>query len=155
MPRVLVAGTFDHLHAAHKRLLRKAIDIFGCDGDHLVVEIMPNDYCYKFKKLPYLIQTETERFEAVENYLIDKLDPCVFTVTIPKNEYGHAFRSRTLTDIVVGHDAVGWATMINSYRKSNGLPKLNVHILTEMKEDGVRISSTKVHEQLFKNMVIR
>ena len=143
--KVLVAGTFDRLHDGHKALLSKAIGV-GFLG-HVLVEIMPWEYCQKFKKLAYLIQSERERYEAIEDFMDQNLSPVRYDVVIAKDEYGQGFYAKTLTDIVVGEDATGWAEMINAYRKTNNLSILNVHILKDIEIDGGRMSSTKLRER--------
>ena len=59
--RVYCDGVFDLLHLGHMAQFRKAIQI--TNGDYLLVGVMNDADCVKYKRRP--VMTETERYQTV------------------------------------------------------------------------------------------
>jgi len=150
MSNIIVSGTFDRLHEGHKYLLHQCIDRFvDYEYNHLLVEITPNTYVQKFKKLASIVQSEKERLQGVENYLSHIICDGQYTVVISNDEYGSAMYSKNLDTVVVGKDTEAWALMINFYRVQSGLNPLTIIISEDYIKNGKRISSTSLREKEF------
>jgi choline-phosphate cytidylyltransferase len=59
--RVYCDGVFDLLHVGHMAQFRKALEV--TDGDYLLVGVMNDQDCVKYKRKP--VMSEAERYEAV------------------------------------------------------------------------------------------
>ena len=59
--RVYCDGVFDMLHVGHMAQFRKALEV--ADGDYLLVGVMNDRDCAKYKRLP--VMSEDERYAAV------------------------------------------------------------------------------------------
>jgi cytidyltransferase-like protein len=71
--RIYCDGVFDLLHVGHMAQFRKALHV--TDGDYLLVGVMNDEDCVKYKRRP--VMTEAERYEAVA--------ACAFVNEVVKN----------------------------------------------------------------------
>lgn len=134
--RVIVGGTFGHLHAGHAALLRKAFEI----GDYVYIGLTTDDYVKRLKdpKIPVYAQREAlvRRFSEQfgKKFEIMPLDD--------------SFGPSTTGDfdaIVVTKETFPTALRINEIRQKNGLEKLRiVSIDFVLAFDSVPISTTRI-----------
>jgi pantetheine-phosphate adenylyltransferase len=130
-----LGGTFDHLHAAHKLLLHLSLFLAT---RKLIIGIM-TDSLLASKSNASLVQPLMERMQRVEDFLAR----CG-----AKRRGEDDTESRVLMDVVEIHDALGptaWdpeidalvvstetlsgGEMVNSTRRSKGLPELELFVI--------------------------
>ncbi|OUJ19139.1 Phosphopantetheine adenylyltransferase CAB4 [Methanonatronarchaeum thermophilum] len=137
--KVVVGGTFSHLHKGHKTLLKKAFN----HGDHVIIGITSNKMCqnkhgeiqdYKTRKkqLKKYIETISQNTE----YQITKIEDKV-GVSLQKN----------LDAIIVSPETRKNAIEINKKRIEKGNKPLKIiEIPLQTAEDGKPISSTRIRK---------
>lgn len=63
MPRVMIFGTFDIIHLGHIKMIKKAKEIAGKDGE-LIAVVARNENVIRFKGHPPIFD-ENERLEII------------------------------------------------------------------------------------------
>lgn len=135
-----VAGTFDHLHIGHERILACAYEIadrvsVGISGDELLNE----------KKYANSIQNYDIRYGKVKKFLQDKgyISKTYFFKL--SDIYGIAKDDSSLEAIVVTEETYQNALKINMLRTRNGLNKLDIKVVNLVKDDNNEIiRSTRI-----------
>lgn len=131
---VCLGGTFDHLHAGHKRMLDFAFHI----GQIVSIGLTADVFVEK-KILAQSIQS----FHIRREYLMDYLTQinCEKRVNIFSLEdiYGIADTDRTLEAIVVTRETSSNAQKINRKRKENQLPALDILSVPLLKGEDSKI----------------
>lgn len=138
--KVIVAGTFDRLHKAHKILLCTAYS--NCKNE-LVIGIT-NENMIINKKYHNIIQPLKIRILNVKNFIrsIDK-NNLIITIIVINDKYSISTNDETLDCIVVSEETYSNAIEINSLRKINNLKELNIIKIKTIN----KISSTLLREQ--------
>lgn len=119
--RVCLGGTFDHLHAGHKRILD-----FACHaGKELSIGIS-TDSLLGAKHLRHQVQSYEVRKDEVMSYLAE-VSPQTKLHFFPLNDiFGIAGDDQMLDAIVVTEETKPNAEKINKKRISRGLPPLMI-----------------------------
>ncbi|MFA6016897.1 MAG: pantetheine-phosphate adenylyltransferase [Patescibacteria group bacterium] len=138
---VVLGGTFDHFHAGHKALLKKAFEV----GKKVTIGIATEEL-YKNKLLPETIDSFEERNKTVKKFVkkyfihdreIDVISFSEFT--------GGADKKKNIDAIVVSKDTYKNALKINQLRLQNKLPILKIITVDDvLAEDGELISSERI-----------
>ncbi|XP_034564462.1 bifunctional coenzyme A synthase [Notolabrus celidotus] len=147
---VVVGGTFDRLHGAHKTLLNiscllanRRFLIGVCDQAML-----------KRKVLKELVQPYTQRVERLNEFLQD-IRPSLQVEIVPLDDpYGVSVVDPLLQCIVVSEETRKGGEAVNKKRIENGLPALVLHEIqllkdahhTDMEEE--KISSSSLRSRL-------
>jgi|Deesub1362A_J573_1020465.scaffolds.fasta_scaffold00057_18 pantetheine-phosphate adenylyltransferase len=131
--KVVVGGSFDHLHKGHKALLEKAFElgekvIIGLTSDEMVNKPL-QPYGHRKKRL--------EEYLSNFNYELIKLN----------DPYGIAVEDPEVDAIVVSEETLERAKEINQMRNEKGLKRLEVIVVPiVLAEDGKPISSTRIRK---------
>ena len=136
--RVIVAGTFDHLHEGHKTLLRTSAKL----GEELLVCIADGPLLLG-KRFRERIQSYDERRKKVEEFL-NSLNTRFLIVKI-RDPVGPAGTDELAEAIVVSTETYPGALKVNSVRRERGLKELVIvacPLITA--EDGKPISSARI-----------
>jgi pantetheine-phosphate adenylyltransferase len=138
--RVIVGGTFDRLHAGHKKLLRVAAML----GDELLVGITDGDML-KEKEEWEKIEPFSTRKENVENFLASigaKFEIC--RITDPIGPAAHVDADA----IVVSEETYNGAIAVNNARLLSGKNKLTIVVIPMvLSENGTPIRSSKLRRE--------
>lgn len=135
--RVALGGTFSVLHRGHRSLLDKACSI----GDMVVIGLTSNSYV-KTGKI-YEVPDYQTRKRNLENYL-NELN-CPHEIIPLNSRTGSAVSRDDLCAIVVSHETLSGARIINSERKRNGLKELPiVTVPTVLSDDLFPMSSSRI-----------
>lgn len=136
---VATGGTFDHIHAGHRRLLEKSFEA----GDRVVIGVTSDDFARKSGKVPDFHYDE--RVSQLEAYLKAGFPGREYTIAKLDDAFGPAVTSREIEAIVVSPESVNRVPRANELRAERGLPALEVVAIEFVKaEDGENISSTRI-----------
>lgn len=137
MMRVCVGGSFEYLHAGHRALLGRAVDL----ADELVVGVTSEAFMAATKG--YTTSFEDRRL-AVESFIRDRGFDGEFVVEPLADPFGTA-ATDDYDAIVVSEETAAVAGRINATRVSAGLRPLDVVVVPMVPaDDGVPISSTRI-----------
>ncbi len=137
---MVVGGTFDPLHDGHKRLLRRAYELSGSDGE-VVIGITSNRMVKANKSrlvLPY-----TVRAANVAQYMYREYQIRVQTVEL-EDRYGVTL-DEDIDYIIISPETYDVALEINELRRARGKKPIKIVKVEHVKaEDGKPISSTRI-----------
>ncbi len=138
--RVMVGGTFDPLHAGHRKLLARSFELAGPDGE--VVIGLTTDEFAGAKVHP--VHTYEERLENIRGFIREHGYTATWKVEPLADRYGSALDA-DFDILVVSEETFPVAVEINDLRRERGRKKVDLHeISCVLAEDGRRISSTRI-----------
>ncbi|XP_066554626.1 bifunctional coenzyme A synthase isoform X2 [Amia ocellicauda] len=127
---VVVGGTFDRLHGAHKTLLN--ISCLLADKRFLI-GVSDRDLL-KNKVLKELIEPYNLRVARLREFLQD-IKPCLHYDIVPLGDpYGPSITDTNLQCIVVSEETRKGGEAVNRKRLENGLPGLVLHVIQLIKD---------------------
>ena len=138
---VVVGGTFDHFHAGHKALLKKAFEI----GKKVTIGIA-TEKIYKDKFLSETIEPFKIRKKSVKNFVKNYLNRRYDIDIISFSKFTGGVDKKSEVDaIVVSRETFPNALKINELRKKNKLKQMMIVIVEDvLAEDGKIISSERI-----------
>lgn len=140
---VVLGGTFDHFHAGHKALLKKAFEV----GKKITVGIATEEL-YKDKLFSETIESFSLRKRNIIKYINYHLnnDRAKMVKIIPFSEFtGGADIEKNIDAIVVSRETFPNALKINELRIKNKLKPMMIVIVKDvLAEDGKLISSERI-----------
>jgi pantetheine-phosphate adenylyltransferase len=139
--KVMVGGTFDPLHAGHKKLLSRSFELAGPDGE-VIIGLTTDEFAgAKVHPVhPYL-----ERLANVTTFIRKRGYTAEWNVEPLSDRYGSALDA-DFDILVVSEETFPVAVEINELRRQRGRRKVDLHeISCVLAEDGRRISSTRVY----------
>ncbi|KAL4660505.1 bifunctional coenzyme A synthase isoform X1 [Arapaima gigas] len=147
---VVVGGTFDRLHGAHKTLLNiscllanKRFMIGVCDEDLL-----------KNKVLKELIEPYALRVQKLREFLQDVKPSLQYEIVPLSDPFGPSITDSNLECIVVSEETRKGGEAVNKRRQENGLPTLVLHEIQLLKDahrsdiEEEKISSSSLRTRL-------
>ncbi|OGK37332.1 hypothetical protein A3F03_04435 [Candidatus Roizmanbacteria bacterium RIFCSPHIGHO2_12_FULL_41_11] len=139
-----VAGTFDHLHAGHKAILRFAFSLAK-----IVTVGIASEKLLSQKNLERQIESFSKRQQTLIGFL-QSLKVLPRTEIIQINDiYGNAVNDKTLQAIVVTRETRQNAILINQKRQKTGLAPLTIVICPFLKDQSKKIlRSTRIRQGL-------
>jgi pantetheine-phosphate adenylyltransferase len=141
MTHVLVGGTFDNLHAGHRKIIGKAFEI----GDKVLV-CVTSDEMAKQKPLSDKIASYEKRTEQIVGFLRDRGWMGRAELVEINDPFSEGMRPG-LTHIVVSPGTKANAARINEMRKGKGLEPLEIIVIDwVLARDGKPISDVRVRK---------
>ena len=122
---VAVGGTFDHMHAGHRKLLATAAAVTEAGNGHLYIGLTGPALLSK-KKHAEVLQSFEEREGAVRGFLASVAPDLHLTVARLDDPGGAAATDPAFTAIVVSTETLSGAAWINNKRTAAGMPPLEV-----------------------------
>lgn len=123
---VVTAGTFNCIHAGHKKLLSTALEC----GERVLIGLTSDKFARKLKG-------EAEPYEKrkgkLEEALGEKRGRC--EIVKIEDEIGVAGESEELEAIVVSEETEKNATKVNEVRKDRGMPELEIIVIELVKDE--------------------
>jgi cytidyltransferase-like protein len=114
--KIVVGGTFDGLHAGHRRILKTAIE----NGSSVVIGLTGDDFAKRFRSRK--VTSFEGRKRRLESFLRRFRKP--YAIVEISDSYGVATLSRDIDAIVVSEETMLRAEEINTIRFKKGLSKL-------------------------------
>ena len=138
---IVLGGTFDHFHAGHKVLLKKAFEL----GKNVTIGIS-TEKLYKDKFLFETIESYEIRKKSVEKFIKKYLTNGRGVDIISLFEFrGGADNIKNIEAIIVSKSTYPNALIINQLREKNKLPLLRIVIADDvLADDGKLISSERI-----------
>ncbi len=137
--RSALGGTFDRLHAGHKRLIAVAAAL----SDEVILGITSDEFVKGMKRADVL--SFNERRKAVDDYLSQIGAHDKVQIIALEDAFGPTPRDKVLEAIFVTIDSVENALKLNQERRQAGLSPLEVVIVPKvLAQAGGFISSTRI-----------
>ncbi|XP_060704801.1 bifunctional coenzyme A synthase [Hemiscyllium ocellatum] len=153
---VVLGGTFDRLHSAHKILLSMSCLL---TGKRLLIGVADGDLL-KSKVLKELIEPYQQRVEKLRKFLLD-VNPAVQYDLVPlRDPYGPAITDPNINCIVVSDETQKGAEAVNRKRRENALQELAIHRICIIKdahhteEEEEKISSSTLRKRLLGSLLV-
>ncbi|XP_072502634.1 bifunctional coenzyme A synthase isoform X2 [Notamacropus eugenii] len=148
---VVVGGTFDHLHNAHKLLLTVACLLAQ---KRLLVGVADKDLLEN-KVLRELLQPYTDRVKHLSEFLVDMKPSLVFDIVPLLDPYGPAGTDPSLECLVVSEETYRGGLAVNCRRLENGMEELALHqILLLKNSDHSESEEDKVSSSSFRQRLL-
>ena len=139
--KVMVGGTFDPLHAGHRKLLGRSFELAGKEG-FVVIGLTTDEFAGR-KTHP--VRPFEERRRELERFIRGKKFRAAYRIEPLVDRYGPA-ADEDFDALVVSEETLPVGMEINRLRKDRGKKKVDIHqISCVLADDGRWISSTRIH----------
>lgn len=139
---LVIAGTFDHFHDGHKRLMETA-----CRLSNFIFCGLTEDLFAQKKSWSLSLQSFKERFLGLEKVLYQKGFAKRYRIFPIKGVYGFSTINPTLEAIVAAKNSLPGVLKVNKKREQFGFKKLSSIIIDLVKAtDQKPISSTRIRK---------
>ena len=142
LKKVAVAGTFDTIHKGHKKLILTAFEI----GEFVLIGLTTDEYANQVHK-NHPIENYIKRRKSLKNYLKEQNFENRNIIIPLNNPYGPAISDASMEGIIVSHESMKNANIINDFRIRKGLKPLQIFpVELELAENGKPISTTRIRK---------
>jgi len=139
--KVATGGTFDHIHAGHKRLLEKSFEV----GDHVIIGLTSDEFVARLGKKPdydYALREAT-----LHKYIEENFPGREYTIAKLHDYFGPGIADPDVQALVASPETAVRLKIANDLRKERGYPPLELVTVDWVKaEDGKPISSTRIRK---------
>jgi cytidyltransferase-like protein len=137
--KVATGGTFDHIHAGHKRLLERSFEV----GDHVIIGLTSDEFVAKVGKKPDYDYATRER--ALREYVEKNFPGRKYTIAKLYDYFGPGIAQSDVEALVASPETAQRLELANSMRAEKGFPPLELVTVDWIEaEDGKPISSTRI-----------
>ena len=139
--KVMVGGTFDPLHAGHRKLLSRSFELAGSSGE-VIIGLTTDDFA-SAKVHP--VHPYDKRLENITSFIREQGYTATWKVAPLADRYGSALDA-DFDILVVSEETFPVAVEINELRRERGRKKVDLYeVSCVLAEDGRRISSTRIY----------
>lgn len=136
---VALGGTFDIIHKGHIALLSEAFSI----SSHAIIGLTGDELALKKKK--NLINGYSKRLESLTNLIEKEFPNSSYTISKLENDFGPAAIEGKVDALVVSEETSNKGEILNTLRKKQNLPQVEVVIVPMvLAKDGRRISTSRI-----------
>lgn len=137
--KVATGGTFDHIHAGHRRLLEKSFEV----GNEVVIGLTSDNFVSKLGKKP---DYKYERREAeLRKFIKNSFPGRKFIIAKLDDYFGPGIANPEVEALVASPETSERLTLANKIRAEKGFPPLKLVTVEWIKaDDGRPISSTRI-----------
>jgi cytidyltransferase-like protein len=137
--KVATGGTFDQLHAGHRRLLERSFQL----GDEVVIGLTSDEFARKEGKAPR--QAYQKRAADLDAYLRANFPGRRFSIAKLDDYFGPGIASKDVEALVASPETGTRVELANRLRAERGFPPLELVVIDwVVAEDGRPISSTRI-----------
>ena len=138
-----MGGTFDILHAGHKALLQRALEV----GDIVLIGLTTDARASKSRNKTQ-INTYNIRLANLQDLLKSMKSLDRFQIVPLENDWGPSVIDEDFEAIIVSDETKSTAQKINKIRSAEGKSELEIVIVPMIKaQDGHRISSSRIRNK--------
>ena len=138
-----MGGTFDILHAGHKALLQRALEV----GDIVLIGLTTDARASKSRNKTQ-INTYNIRLANLQDLLKSMKSLDRFQIVPLENDWGPSVLDEDFEAIIVSDETKSTAQKINKIRSVEGKSELEIVIVPMIKaQDGHRISSSRIRNK--------
>ena len=138
-----MGGTFDILHAGHKALLQRALEV----GDIVLIGLTTDARASKSRNKTQ-INTYNIRLANLQDLLKSMKSLDRFQIVPLENDWGPSVLDEDFEAIIVSDETKSTAQKINKIRSAEGKSELEIVIVPMIKaQDGNRISSSRIRNK--------
>ena len=138
-----MGGTFDILHAGHKALLQRALEV----GDIVLIGLTTDERASKSRNKTK-INTYNIRLANLQDLLKSMKSLDRFQIVPLENDWGPSVVDEDFEAIIVSDETKSTAQKINKIRSAEGKSELEIVIVPMIKaQDGNRISSSRIRNK--------
>ena len=138
-----MGGTFDILHAGHKALLQRALEV----GDIVLIGLTTDTRASKSRNKTQ-INTYNIRLANLQDLLKSMKSLDRFQIVPLENDWGPSVIDEDFEAIIVSDETKSTAQKINKIRSAEGKSELEIVIVPMIKaQDGHRISSSRIRNK--------
>lgn len=136
---VATGGTFDHVHAGHKRLLERSFEV----GDRVIVGLTSDEFVAKVGKKPdYDYQT---REKAIREYIEENFPGRNYVIAKLYDYFGPGIANADVQALVASPETSERLALANKMRADKGFPPLELVTVDWVDaQDGKPISSSRI-----------
>jgi pantetheine-phosphate adenylyltransferase len=139
--KVATGGTFDKLHAGHRRLLDKSFEV----GDQVVIGLTSDEFARREKGKKALVRSYRDRAAALKAYLRRTYPGRRYTVAKLDDYFGPGIARAGVEALVASPETGKRIELANRLRAERGFPPLRLVVIDWVTaEDGQPISSTRI-----------
>ncbi|XP_051894893.1 bifunctional coenzyme A synthase [Pristis pectinata] len=153
---VVLGGTFDRLHCAHKILLSMSCLL---TGKRLLIGVADGELLHS-KVLKELIEPYQDRVEKVRKFLLDVNPAVQYELVSLRDPYGPAITDPNLKCIVVSDETRKGGEAVNRKRLENALQELAIHKIglvenvNRTTDEEEKISSSTLRKRLLGSLLV-
>ncbi len=137
--KVATGGTFDQLHAGHRRLLERSFEL----GGEVVIGLTSDEFARREGKVPR--RSYKQREAELEAYIRETFPGRRYTIAKLDDYFGPGIASRDVDALVASPETGKRVTLANDLRAKRGFPPLELVVVDwVVAEDGRPISSTRI-----------
>jgi len=138
-----MGGTFDILHAGHKALLQKALEV----GDIVLIGLTTDARASKNRNKTQ-INNYNIRLANLQNLLKSMKSLDKFQIVPLENDWGPSVVDEDFEAIIVSDETKYTAQKINKIRSADGKTELEIVVVPMIRaQDGNRISSSRIRNK--------
>ena len=137
--KVATGGTFDQLHAGHRRLLERSFEL----GDEVVIGLTSDEFARREGKVPE--RPYKERKAELDAYIRATFPGRRYIIAKLDDFFGPAIASGEVEALVASPETGKRVELANRLRAERGFPPLELVVIDWVAaEDGRPISSTRI-----------
>jgi len=138
-----MGGTFDILHAGHKALLQRALEV----GDIVLIGLTTDARASKNRNKTQ-INNYNIRLASLQNLLKSMKVLDRFQIVPLENDWGPSVVDEDFEAIIVSDETKSTAQKINKIRSATGKSELEIVVVPMVRaQDGHRISSSRIRNE--------
>ncbi len=138
---VATGGTFDHIHAGHRRLLEKSFEV----GETVIIGLTSDEFVAKVGKRPDLDYVAREK--ALRGYIDTHFPGRKYVVAKLFDYFGPGIAMAEVQALVASPETASRLSLANRMRAERGFPPLELVTVDWVNaEDGRPISSTRIRK---------
>lgn len=139
--KVATGGTFDRLHAGHRRLLEKSFEL----GSEVVIGLTSDEFARKEGKVPD--HPYVRREAELDAYIRERFPGRRYRIVKLEDFFGPGIASREVEALIASKETGKRVELANRLRAERGFPPLELVVIDwVVAEDGRPISSTRIRK---------